>query len=402
VAGIATSIYGGPGGASDRRAPTRKLAEAPRVRYPEQMGKRIGFGGLLVILSACGGSVDRTPATSDPVAAPPRDGEQGLYLPTKAGGPDHVADGVGTPSAIAMTADRVVFTTHDTMVGGERVAAGALFVADKRVGPALLLGIDHQGASFDALTTDGTTAFVATSDARLLGAPVAGGATTTLATLDAPAVALATSGTHVYFATNAGALARVAKSGGAVEQLATIAGAIRGLEADDVAVYVATGAAAGAPAGIVRVPLAGGATTVLSSGNEPCAMIRNGRSLFWTSLAAMTDTTTKLDKGEVLRLSLDGGPVATVASGAFAACAIAADEDSLYFATTLPSALPARSGGTNAAPSSGLGLMRAPIAGGQPVAIAAASKALAQPGAVAVDASHVYWLTESAVLRLAK
>jgi hypothetical protein len=381
------------------------LAEALRVRYPEQMGKRIGFGGLLVILSACGGSVDRTPATTDPVVTPPRDGDQGLYLPTKSGGPDHVADGIGTPSAIAMTADRVVFTTHDTMVGGERVAAGALFVADKRVGPALLLGIDHQGASFDALTTDGTTAFVATSDARLLGAPVAGGATTTLAALTAPAVALATSGKHVYFATNAGALARVAKSGGSPEPLGTIAGSIRGLEADDVAVYVATGAASGAAgpaAGIVRVPLDGSATTMLASGNEPCAMIRNGRSLFWTSLAPMTDATTKLDKGEVLRLSLDGGPVATVASGAFAACAIAADQDSLYFATTVPSALPTRSGGSSAAPSSGLGLMRAPIAGGEPVAIAEASKALAQPGAVAVDASHVYWLTESAVLRLAK
>jgi hypothetical protein len=46
--------------------------------------------------------------------------------------------------------------------------------------------------------------------------------------------------------------------------------------------------------------------------------------------------------------------------------------------------------------------MRAPIGGGEPVAIAQASRALAQPGAVAVDASHVYWLTESAVLRLKK
>ncbi|MDB5218451.1 MAG: hypothetical protein JWO86_6378 [Myxococcaceae bacterium] len=367
------------------------------------MGKRVGFGGLLVILSACGGSVDRTPVTSEPVAAPQRDGDQGLYLPTKEGGPDHVADGVGTPSAIAMTADRVVFTTHDTMVGGERVAAGALFVADKRVGPALLVSVDRQGASYDALTTDGTTAFVATSDARLLAAPVAGGATTTLATLAAPAVALATAGSYVYVATNAGGLARVAKSGGAPEPLTTVTGAIRGLEADDAAVYVATSAADATPAGIVRVPLDGGATTVLSSGSEPCAMIRNGRSLFWTSLAAMsTDVTAKLDKGEVLRLSLDGGPVATVASGAFAACAIAADQDSLYFATTLPNALPVKSGGSNGAPSSGLGLMRAPIAGGEPVAIAQASKALAQPGAVAVDASHVYWLTESAVLRLAK
>ena len=292
------------------------------------------------------------------------------------------------------------------MVAGERVAAGALFVADKRVGKALLLGVDRQGASFDALATDGTTAFVATSDARLLGAPVSGGTTTTLATLSAPAVALAMFGNYVYFATNAGGLARVAKTGGTTEPLATITGAIHGLEADDAAVYVATGAAEETPAGIVRVPLDGGAPAVLSSGNEPCAMVRNGRSLFWTSLAASaaagTGTTPKVDSGAVLKLSLDGGAVATVASGAFAACAIAADQDSLYFATTVPNALAVKSGSSSGAPSAGLGLMRAPIAGGAPVAIAQASKALAQPGAVAVDASHVYWLTESAVLRLAK
>jgi hypothetical protein len=46
--------------------------------------------------------------------------------------------------------------------------------------------------------------------------------------------------------------------------------------------------------------------------------------------------------------------------------------------------------------------MRAPIAGGEPVAVARASRALAQPGAVAVDGTHVYWLTETAVLRLRK
>ena len=369
------------------------------------MGKHVCFGGLLVILSACGGGVDTTPVASDPLPpASQKDGDQGLYQPTKAAAPDYVAEGVGTPSAIAMTEDRVVFTTHDTVVAGERVAAGGLFVADKRVGPALLLTVDHEGASFDALTTDGTTAFVATSDARLLGAPVVGGTTTTLATLDAPAVALTTSGKYVYFATSTGGLARVAKTGGTSEPLATITGAIRGLEADDVAVYVATGAAEETAAGIVRVAIDGGKLTVLSSGNEPCAMIRNGRSLFWTSLAAsaVTGTAPKLDKGAVLRLSLDGGAVATVASGAFAACAIAADQDSLYFATTVPNALPVKSGGSNGAPSTGLGLMRAPIAGGEPVAIAQASKALAQRGAVAVDASHVYWLTESAVLRLGK
>lgn len=361
------------------------------------MGKRVVFGGLLAFLGACGGSVDTT-GTSDPLAAPPRPAEQGIYQPASPGGPDHVADGLGSPSALAMTDDRVIFTTRSTTIGGERVEAGALFIADKRVGPALMLAVDRQGASFDALAADAATAFVATSDARLLSVPVAGGATKIVASLDAPAVALAEAGEYVYFATSSGALARVAKKGGDVEPLATLTGAIRGLQADDAAVYVATGASEESAAGIVRVAL-DGTVTVLTSSAEPCAMIRDGRSLYWTSLGAGA-----VPKGEVLRLALDGGKVATVASGSFSACAIAADKDSLYFATTLPNALPVKAGGSGggAAAIPGLGLMRAPIAGGEPVAVALASRALTQPGAVAVDATHVYWLTETAVLRLRK
>jgi hypothetical protein len=361
------------------------------------MGKRVCFGCLLIVVAACGGQVGTDPGTSQGEQPVPEGaGDQGLYQPTEQA-PDHVAEGVGAPSAIAMTADHVVFTTRTTRLGGELVAAGGLFVADKRVGPALLIAADRQGASFDALATDGTTAFVATSDGRVLGTPVSGGTTTTLGTLDAPAVTLSTFGNYVYFATNAGAVARVSKAGGATEPLATITGAVRGLQADDTAVYVATGAAEETPAGIVRVPLDGSAVKVLSAGGEPCAMIRDGRRLFWTSLTASATDTTKLGKGEVLRLSLDGGEVSTVASGAFSACAIAADQDSLYFATTVPNALPVKAGD-----ATGLGLMRAPIAGGQPVAIAGAARALAQPGAVAVDDTHVYWLTQSAVLRLKK
>jgi hypothetical protein len=367
------------------------------------MGKRVVFGGLLAILSACGGHVEAERGTTDPVSAPQRgEGEQGLYQPAKPGGPDHVADDVGSPSAIVMTGERVVFTTHRTRLSGELVEAGALFVADKRVGPPEMIGIDRQGASYDALATDGTTAFVATSDARVVATPVAGGSTTVLATLEAPAVSLAAAGEYVYFATDLGAVGRVAKKGGAVEALATITGDIRGLDADDVAVYVATGAAEETPAGIIRVPLDGTEVKVLASGTEPCAMIRDGRRLFWTSVGAAPAGPATLANGEVRRLSLDGGEVATVASGSFSACAIAADHDSLYFATTVPNTLPVKAGGTMGGDSGGLGLMRAPIAGGEPVAIAQASHALAQPGAVAVDATHVYWLTESSVLRLAK
>ena len=366
------------------------------------MGNRVVFGSLLVILAGCGGHVEPAPGQGDSLPLPPRDEEQGIYVPAQPGGPERIADGLGAPTALAMTEDRVAFTTHDTTISGQHVAAGALFVADKRVGPALMISIDRQGASFDALATDGTTAFVATSDARLLSVPVAGGATKTVAALDAAAVALTVSGNYVYFATSSGALARVSKKGGATEPLATITGAIRGVDADDVAVYVATGTAEETPAGIIRVPLDGSAVTVLTSGKEPCAMIRDGRRLFWTSLAPVMADPAKTGKGEVLRLSLDGGEVATVASGAFTACAIAADTESLYFATTVTNALPVKAGGAEGTASGGLGLMRAPIAGGDPVAISGATNALPQPGAVAVDASHVYWLTRTSVLRLRK
>lgn len=361
---------------------------------------RIVFGGLLAFLAACGGSVDTT-TTSDPATLPQRPAEQGTYVPPAASGPEHVADGLGAPSAIAMTSDSVLFTTRSTMLGGELVAAGGLFAASKQAGAPQMLAVDHQGATYEALVTDGTTAFIATSDARILGVAAVGGVPKVLATLQANAVAITTNGDYVYVATDAGALARVSKTGGPVETLATITGAVRGLQADDAAVYVATGAGEETAAGIVRVALDGKVTTLASSA-EPCAMIRDGRSLYWTNVAAAT--TSAQGKGEILRLALDGAAAAaTVASGSFSACAIAADHDSLYFATTLPNALPVKAnGGSGSKAMSGLGLMRAPIAGGEPVAIAQASRALAQPGAVAVDATHLYWLTETAVLRLHK
>ena len=73
-----------------------------------------------------------------------------------------------------MTTDRVAFTTHSTTIGGEHANAGALYVADKVVGPALLVMVDRRGASFDALTAisaiehgyDGETLFA--ECARLL------------------------------------------------------------------------------------------------------------------------------------------------------------------------------------------------------------------------------------------
>jgi hypothetical protein len=258
-----------------------------------------------------------------------------------------------------------------------------------------MIAIDRQGATYDALALDEHDAFVATSDARVVRVPLAGGTATEIARLDDAAVALATAGDYVYFARESGEVGRVFKDGGAFEPLATVAGVVRSVQADESAVYVATAATDGAPsaAGILQVSLTSHETTLLASSNDPCALVRGNGRLFWTSQASADGDATM---GEVSSLALAGGAVTKVASGSFAACAIASDEQDLFFATARPNAMPVRSRDG----AVGLGLMRAPIAGGEPAPILEATNALAQPGAVAVDDGYLYWLTEKAVLRL--
>ena len=74
----------------------------------------------------------------------------------------------------------------------------------------------------------------------------------------------------------------------------------------------------------------------------------------------------------------------TVTAGSFAACALAADKSDLFFAT------------------GSVGLMRAPVAGGESTPVAAAKRALPTPGAVALDATHAYFLDATSVLRVVK
>ncbi|AKU96273.1 hypothetical protein AKJ09_02937 [Labilithrix luteola] len=358
---------------------------------------------MVLLLAACGGQVAEPSPNAQGASStnePPSSDTPSVGAPAGRTGPESVASDVGIPSALALSSTSAVFTTRNTFVGGELVEAGALFVADKRVGPALMISVDRQGATYDALAIDEHDAFVGTSDGRLVRVPLMGGEPATVADIEASPVALSLSGDYVYFARETGEVGRVAKAGGAPEALATVEGAVRGVEADANAVYVATGPTDAKPAagGIVRVGLDTHAPELLASSGEPCALIRDGEHLFWTSRPASAGGPAM--KGEVRKLSLEGNAVATVAAGTFTACAIASDDQNLWFATTAPAAaFPVRSGDGSAA---GSGLMRAPIAGGDPVVVDGAGSALAQPGAVAVDATHVYWLTDKAVLRLAK
>jgi hypothetical protein len=362
------------------------------------LAARSSLVGLVALAaSACGGkTADPAPVDgSKSIIAPPRSADAprdpGASGPALPSGPETIASDIGEPSALALDGERVVFATRRTIVEGELARAGAVFVRDKRVGAPLMIALDREGGAYETLATDGMSAFVATDDARIVRVPLQGGDAELVADLGEPATALATAGDDVYFAGESGAVGRVLKAGGTPEALGSVPGAARGLTADDASVYVAS-----AQGGITRITIATKAASALAPGaGEPCAMVRDGSRLFWTATSAG-------GTGAVLRLPLAGGDVATVASGAFAACAIAADETSLYFATSKPGTAPGEMSVKSLGGAPGLGLMRAPMGGGDPVTIAGATGALAQPGSVAVDASHVYWLTSSAVVRLRK
>lgn len=338
----------------------------------------IGTGVALLV--ACGGLVDQGTGANDELGAPDRAGSIAPQPKTvTVAAPEVVAADVGTPSAIAMTDERVYFTTRATLQNGVMNDAGALFAVFKRPGSKpLLLSTDSRSAHYEALAVDATHAYVATNDARLFRIPLEGGAEDPIADLSAPAVSITVDASHVVVATSAGVVQRIPKDGtGAIEAVATVAGRPRAVSVDESgAVYIATSLTEGEGGSIVKITGAGEPSVLTTSASSPCAMVRDGDHLYFSAASA------------VHRLSLTGGPPSTVTAGAFAACAIAADKDDLFFATT-------EGPGTR-------GLMRAPVGGGEPTPVAAATRALATPGAVALDATHVYFLETTSVLRAMK
>jgi hypothetical protein len=365
--------------------------------------RTVSFGvsvavGALLFSAACGGRVDGSTEHGTVADEVPASDLGGGRPPAVSKAPETVAEDLGEPSALAVSGDRLVFVTRSTMLEGELVRAGAVFVADVRTGPALMIAIDRQGAVYETLALAKDRAYVGASDGRIVVVSLDGGEARTLAELDGPAVALAASATHVYAATRSGALVRIPADGGELETLGGAAAEVRGLAALDGALFVATDDGA-----VARIDVASRSVDVVSrGGGVPCAMVNDDRRVYWTSVDD--------DGGKVLGVSAADGAVVHVADVEVPACAIAAAGPNLYFATTTraeatapratggPAPLDGAVGSMEA--GAGLGLMRASAAGGEPVRIAEADHARAHPGALAADRGSLYFLTDTAVLRL--
>jgi hypothetical protein len=120
------------------------------------------------------------------------------------------------------------------------------------------------------------------------------------------------------------------------------------------------------------VPIAGGTSTMLASGQHAVWVAVDSANVYWTNDGAPS--------GSVRRVPIGGGPVTTLADDQDGPSSIAVDGANVYWTNS--------NGGT---------VMRVATSGG---ALTTLASGLTHPSGIAVDATSVYWGTHDAVMKL--
>ena len=264
------------------------------------------------------------------------------------------------------------------------------------------------GATFDAgpagPPNDGTCA------AGCTGGCAAGRCWYALVPGDSDPYGIVNDKTHLYFA-NAGAIKKVPLSGGAVSVLASGQADPIDLAIDATSVYFVNYRGGT----VAKVPLTGGTPIVLASGQfEPSDIAVNGTSVYWTT---QQDHNDELSQASIMKLPLAGGTPQKLAVSTFSPADLALDGTNLYWAATrgvtrlplaggTPSTLAPVQGDANGIALQGDtvyftsfygtpridGVLAVPRGGGTVSTLVLDQW---QPSGIAVDATHVYWTNVS-------
>jgi len=231
----------------------------------------------------------------------------------------------------------------------------------------------------DGIEIDAVNVYWANGGGAIMSAPIAGGVATAIATGQSPRGPIAIDATNIYWA-NFDSVMRAPLGGGVATPLATGQAFIAGLAVDATSAYWSTPGNTfdGAPALVKKVPLAGGAPSTVASARAQIS----GSDVVVDAGGLYWTVRGENDKsdGVVMALKSPGAPIEIACRQATPTGAIAVDATHVYWANW---------GGHDANGSYTNGaIMKAPRAGGAATVLVTAQPA---PSALRVDATSVYW-----------
>jgi hypothetical protein len=292
--------------------------------------------------------------------------------------------GVCQPVALAED-EGVAIAVDSTSVYWISAWSGSVDKAPIAGGAVTTLAAGSPYAYGIAVAVDATSVYSVNGGVSIVSIPIAGGAPTTLATSTSTVSDLAIDSSYVYWANSTskrqnGGLFRAAKSGGTPQTLASEA-AFTGqvvVAAGEVYWGISTGIAGA----ILSVPVGGG-TAITVAAFEPTCLAAGPSDLYWSGPTSPSG---------IYDIPLGGGPSTPFVSGGYLepTGAMTADTTHLYWIGRT----------TNTSTIYGM-----PLSGGTPITVTSVEGLIAietEQNAIAVDATSVYFLGSTAVMRVAK
>lgn len=180
---------------------------------------------------------------------------------------------------------------------------------------------------------------------------------------------ITTDGTAVYWATLGGDVMKVDKSGGTPATMASEQTGALAIAVDSASVYWTT---VFGTRSIMKVPLSGGAPTVIATGENPYGLAVTTDTIYWSDFGSDAGSV----DGAIMKAPLSGGSATTLASGERGPLGIAVDATNVYWARNDISSQ----------------IMKVAIGGGNVAPVTAGQD---HPAGVAVFESNVFWTNYS-------